>query len=217
MKTEKRILKYGKLREKITQEIKIMRLKEANYDPQKWVPNFEEITKIDPKIVLNAIEYKNHLFPTLKPFLNAKTRARKLNLEKTRQQLKELGQQIDKLNHRLIKKKQTFNNYVPNLTNEKFLRQKQENLLYELTVLDEKFASSSEKLVFAISKEKKTTKNELINEIVENNYYIDQKIVVLEKIRTRNKAKTLWIFLVSIFLIVAIATALMIYFWWNVR
>lgn len=218
METKTRIVKYGKLREKVNQEIKIMKLKQASHNPRNWVPNYDEINQIGNELFLNANQYKNSLFPELKPFLKEKNKQSNLDFEATINQLERLQKQINNFSQNLIEKKQDFHAYVPNLTNEKFLRQKQANLLYELTILDEIFQDQRmQKHLQQKKTSKLISKNELINEIVKNNRYIDEKITSFEKISNQNKRKTVWILFASFFLVIAIAAALMVYFWWNIK
>ncbi len=218
MEVKTRIVKYGKLREKVDQEIKIMKLKEASHDPKSWVPNYDEINEINPDFFLNAIQYKNNLFPVLKPFLKNEEQQSKLDFDTTLKQLENLQQQINDFSQPLTDNKQTLADYIPNLTNERFLRQKQENLVYELTILDEVFQNHQIQTKLQNRKSTKLiSKNEIINEIVKNNRQIDEKIAIFEKIGNQNKRKTVWILFTSLFLIIAIASALMVYFWWNVK
>ncbi len=214
-----RIIKHGPLREKINQEIKLLRLKESQELNKDWIPLFDHINNIDEKIFLNANQAKNQLFPAIKPFLQNKNKQNNKKITAIITNLKEFETKSKNFQSNIKTSNKTLHDYVPQLTNERFLRQKHKNIVYEMSVIDEIFASQTENTKTSLKQSKITniTKQHLIGEILNNNKEIEKHINNIEKIIIQNKKSTVWIFIFSIIIICCTLGALVAYFLINIK
>lgn len=208
-----RIQRYSKLREKIDQEIRDLKLKNENDARLNYYRNI--LNKIDPKIFAEASEKVDKLFPGFHSLIQAGEKNKDQELQVKKNEIKKWTEAIETVKEKGDQDK-LLTNYVPDSNNEQFVknivqnwnkqRPQQRAKLEELIAIKQKFNTY---------KQDKTQSLETVNilqEVNEVNNQIDKLNNVLKKIIRIKKLKSRkWFWTIFTLMLISIACLIVIF------